>query len=78
MPKWRQGKHDMDFLQKVMSEEQLFLFSIGHHGDDQIETILMRFTRGSSGKARAGIPFQRPFRNGLIFRPFLSFNKERN
>jgi tRNA(Ile)-lysidine synthase len=38
--------------------------------------MLMRFTRGSTGKARAGIPFSRPFQNGLLFRPFLNVTKE--
>ena len=49
--------------------------ALGHHGDDQIETMLMRLTRGSSGNARAGIPFTRTFENGFIVRPFLCLNE---
>ena len=45
------------FFAEVMREYDLSHLALGHHGDDQIETILMRLTRGSSGKARAGIPF---------------------
>lgn len=64
------------FFAKVMSENDFPYLALAHHGDDQIETILMRFTRGSTGKARAGIPFQRPFQNGSIFRPFLALTKK--
>ena len=53
----------------------LYHLALGHHGDDQVETILMRLTRGSSGKARAGIPFQETFENGYIIRPFLCLTK---
>jgi tRNA(Ile)-lysidine synthase len=63
------------FFAKVMKENDYPYLALAHHGDDQIETILMRFTRGSTGKARAGIPFQRPFQNGTIFRPFLVLTK---
>lgn len=64
------------FFAKVMEDYDYPFLALAHHGDDQIETILMRFTRGSTGRARAGIPFQRPFQNGSIFRPFLNLNKE--
>ncbi|WP_338450481.1 tRNA lysidine(34) synthetase TilS [Niallia oryzisoli] len=60
------------FFAEVMHEYQLTYAALAHHGDDQIETILMRLTRGSSGSSRAGIPFMRSFRNGYIFRPFLT------
>ncbi len=65
-----------DFFAKVMKEYQCSYLALAHHGDDQIETILMRLTRGSTGKARAGIPFQRPFASGSIFRPFLNVTKD--
>lgn len=64
-----------EFFAKVMDKYGYSFLALGHHGDDQIETMLMRFTRGSSGKARAGIPFTRPFQKGTIFRPFLSLTK---
>jgi tRNA(Ile)-lysidine synthase len=38
--------------------------------------MLMRLTRGSTGKARAGIPFSRSFFEGIIFRPFLCLTKD--
>ena len=63
------------FFAEVMREYDLSHLALAHHGDDQIETILMRLTRGSSGNARAGIPFSRTFENGLIIRPFLCLNR---
>lgn len=42
-----------------------------HHGDDQLETLLMRLVRGSGVSGMAGI---RP-RNGQIIRPLLGFSK---
>ncbi len=65
-----------DFYLKIMEKYQYPYLALGHHGDDQTETILMRLTRGSTGMARAGIPFSRPFHSGTIFRPFLCLTKD--
>ncbi|WP_160725663.1 tRNA lysidine(34) synthetase TilS [Bacillus sp. USDA818B3_A] len=64
------------FYHKIMEQFQSPYLALGHHGDDQVETMLMRLTRGSSGKARAGIPFTRKFYEGTIFRPFLCLTKD--
>jgi tRNA(Ile)-lysidine synthase len=64
------------FFEEVMKRHGLQYLALGHHGDDQIETVLMRLTRGSSGKARAGIPFSRRFGEHILFRPFLCLTKE--
>ncbi|WML58212.1 tRNA lysidine(34) synthetase TilS [Neobacillus sp. PS2-9] len=64
------------FYSEIMEKYDFHYLALGHHGDDQIETILMRLTRGSSGRARAGIPFTRTFGKGFIFRPFLSVTKD--
>ncbi|CAM3969480.1 tRNA lysidine(34) synthetase TilS [Mesobacillus zeae] len=63
-------------FRKVMERHHLTCLALGHHGDDQIETVLMRLTRGSSGKARAGIPFSRKFSSGTLIRPFLCLTKD--
>lgn len=60
-------------LMNVLKINQLVL---GHHGDDLIESILMRQVSGSSNKGLIGIPMKRDFNNGSIVRPFLCINKE--
>lgn len=50
--------------------------ALGHHGDDQVETILMRLVRGSTPKGYAGIAVKRPFHNGYLIRPLLGVTKE--
>jgi tRNA(Ile)-lysidine synthase len=64
------------YFETIMEKSKADYLILGHHGDDQIETMLMRMTRGSSGKARAGIPIRRPFAKGEIIRPFLVVTKE--
>lgn len=59
------------FFQEVMEKHHLDVLVLGHHGDDQVETMLMRLTRGSAEKARAGIPVKRPFASGCLARPLL-------
>jgi tRNA(Ile)-lysidine synthase len=63
------------FFEQVMNKYECTVLVLGHHGDDQVETMLMRLTRGASGKARAGIPIKRAFQNGHIIRPFLGITK---
>ncbi|RHW31820.1 tRNA lysidine(34) synthetase TilS [Neobacillus notoginsengisoli] len=65
-----------DFFGKLMGKYGFTYLALAHHADDQIETILMRLTRGSAGKGRAGIPFMRRFHSGIIIRPFLEATKE--
>ncbi|MCJ7843023.1 tRNA lysidine(34) synthetase TilS [Lederbergia sp. NSJ-179] len=65
------------FFEKVMKELQANKLVVAHHGDDQIETILMRLTRGASGPARAGIPIKRRFgEDWEIIRPLLAVSKQ--
>ena len=65
-----------EFFSKIMEKYQYPWLALAHHGDDQMETMLMRLTRGSTGMARAGIPFSRPFASGTIFRPFLGLERD--
>lgn len=59
------------FFEKVMKKYNLHKLVTGHHGDDQMETILMRLTRGANNKGRAGIAYDRPFGAHRVIRPFL-------
>lgn len=63
------------FFGELMKKYECTTLVLGHHGDDQVETMLMRMTRGASGKARAGIPIKRAFENGFIVRPLLVVTK---
>jgi tRNA(Ile)-lysidine synthase len=64
------------FFEKVMVSYSADFLALGHHGDDQVETMLMRQVRGSFGTARSGIPVSRPFGSGRLIRPFLTVTKE--
>jgi tRNA(Ile)-lysidine synthase len=64
-----------DFYDQIMKRYNADYLALGHHGDDQIETILMRLTRGSTGIGYAGMQVKRPFSTGSIVRPFLSITK---
>ncbi len=46
--------------------------AIGHHQDDQVETVLFRIIRGTGLTGLIGIPYKR----GRIIRPLLSTRKE--
>jgi tRNA(Ile)-lysidine synthase len=65
-----------DFFERVMKKHKAEILALAHHGDDQVETMLMRMTRGSEGFSLAGIPVRRPFAEGEIIRPFLGITKD--
>ena len=69
-------KYRYQYFEKEMNEIHAHKLAVAQHGDDQIETILMRLTRGSRGKARAGIQLKRPFAKGEMIRPLLGVTKE--
>ncbi|MCL6454570.1 MAG: tRNA lysidine(34) synthetase TilS [Alicyclobacillus sp.] len=48
---------------------------LGHHADDQVETVLLRFLRGTSLTGLAGIRPVREWRRTLWARPLLSLEK---
>ncbi|WP_099158881.1 tRNA lysidine(34) synthetase TilS [Virgibacillus ndiopensis] len=50
--------------------------ALGHHGDDQIETMLMGLTRYANSRALTGIPLKRIFSTGKIVRPFLCVSRD--
>ncbi|NLP53037.1 tRNA lysidine(34) synthetase TilS [Bacillus sp. RO1] len=63
------------FYEKVMKKHHADFLALGHHADDQVETILMRLGRGSSMTGYAGILPKRAFGDGVIIRPFLTVTK---
>lgn len=64
------------FFKEIMDKYHSPYLALGHHGDDQVETVLMRMVRGNTGEALAGIKRVRPFHNGYIIRPLLEFSKQ--
>ena len=59
-----------DFLEKIRREVSASLVLIGHHADDQAETVLFRVLRGTGISGLAAIPRSR---DPAIFRPLLGF-----
>ncbi|QSO47950.1 tRNA lysidine(34) synthetase TilS [Alicyclobacillus mengziensis] len=51
------------------------LVFLGHHADDQVETVLMRLIRGTSTTGLAGIRPERDWQGMLWMRPFLGVPK---
>ncbi|WP_280772180.1 tRNA lysidine(34) synthetase TilS [Salipaludibacillus daqingensis] len=63
-----------EWFESLMNKLEADKLVLAHHGDDQIETMLMRQIRGSLS-GRKGIPVKRQFANGTIIRPFLCVEK---
>ncbi|WP_209125615.1 tRNA lysidine(34) synthetase TilS [Alkalihalobacillus sp. BA299] len=63
-----------DVFKQVMIQYRAHYLALAHHGDDQIETILMNQVRGTID-GLSGIPVSRPFATGMIIRPFLGITK---
>ena len=57
------------FDEKVGSEDVLVL---GHHADDQVETVLYRLLRGAGSRGLAGMPAERSLLRGCVLRPLLT------
>ncbi|MEE4204076.1 MAG: tRNA lysidine(34) synthetase TilS [Halieaceae bacterium] len=51
------------------------LLLMGHHLDDQVETVLFRLLRGAGPQGLRGIPEQRTLGNGRLVRPLLTTPK---
>ncbi|WP_243292561.1 tRNA lysidine(34) synthetase TilS [Bacillus sp. FJAT-47783] len=64
------------FFKEVMEEYDADVLALGHHGDDQVETILMKLVRGTVGKGLIGISKKRKFGRGYLVRPLLSVTKK--
>ncbi|WP_082235810.1 tRNA lysidine(34) synthetase TilS [Halobacillus massiliensis] len=63
------------FLAEVMEKTGADRLALGHHGDDQAETMLMQLARRALPEAVQGIPVKRPFAGGFLIRPFLCLSK---
>lgn len=61
--------------QELMYAENADVLALGHHADDQIETMVMRMARIATSNALKGIPVRRIFAGGEIIRPLLGVTK---
>ena len=59
------------YFAEVMAEAGISVLVTAHHADDNLETMLMRLTRGTGLRGLCGIPPMRPFGGGVLVRPFL-------
>lgn len=64
------------FLEKVAGTYHASVIATGHTADDQAETLLMRFLRGSGRKGLGGIPPLRKIETGRIVRPLIEIGRE--
>lgn len=66
------------FLQETAQKVGAAFVAVGHHADDQAETILHRLVRGTGLRGLAGMPAVRPIHEGStiqLVRPLLGFSR---
>ena len=64
-------KKRYNFYEEILSKYHSTKLFLAHHGDDQIETILMKIVRGSNLEGYAGIKEISKVKNYQIIRPLL-------
>lgn len=64
------------FFEKLLCDYHANYLFTAHHGDDLMETILMRIVRGSTLKGYAGFPRVMKRKNYWLVRPFIHLTKE--
>ena len=60
-----------DWLEKLRREHEASYILTAHHADDQMETMVFHFLRGSGIKGLAGMPQK----ENRVLRPLLSFSR---
>lgn len=64
------------FYKEILKKYNSKILLLAHHGDDLIETVLMKIVRGSNIEGYAGIKERSKVCDYEIIRPLLSFTKE--
>ena len=64
------------FYEKILTKYNSKFLFLAHHGDDLIETILMKIARGSNIEGYAGIKKISKIKNYYIIRPLLDYTKD--
>lgn len=68
-------KKRYDFYHKILAKYNTNYLLLAHHGDDLIETVLMKIARGSNLEGYAGIKKVSKIDNIYIIRPLLDYTK---
>jgi tRNA(Ile)-lysidine synthase len=61
------------FAEHLHTGERLVL---GHHQDDQVETVLLKLLRGAGPEGLGGMRMERPFGKGTLWRPLLTLPQQ--
>ena len=64
------------FFKKLIAKYNANYLMTAHHGDDLVETVIMREIRGSSLKGYAGIAMSTLHENYILVRPLLFYTKD--
>ncbi len=64
------------FYEKILNKYNSKYLFLAHHGDDLIETVLMKIIRGSNIEGYAGIKEKSKVKDYEIIRPLLKYTKE--
>jgi tRNA(Ile)-lysidine synthase len=64
------------FFSEIMTCHKYAVLLTAHHGDDQLETMLMKMIREGRLQNASGIKVKQPFRQGFLVRPLLGISKE--
>ena len=69
-------KKRYSFYEKILKKYNSHTLLLAHHGDDLIETVLMKIIRGSNLEGYAGIKTYSKVKDYTIIRPLLEFTKD--
>ena len=69
-------KKRYNFYEKIINKYNAKYLFLAHHGDDLVETIIMKINRGSNLEGYAGIKTISKKNNYYIVRPLLNYTKE--
>ena len=64
------------FYEKILKKYNCHHLFLAHHGDDLIETVLMKIIRGSNIEGFAGIKKISKMKDYYIIRPFIEYTKK--
>ncbi len=69
-------KKRYNFYEKIINKYNAKYLFLAHHGDDLVETVIMKINRGSNLEGYAGIKTISKKNNYYIVRPLLNYTKE--